>query len=176
MQDPTVGTGPEPEMTFSPDAKSKPWQIEIDVILHSDQDAKNPDFTIASTLPCKDPGADKPVYEFYNRGRDGFDILFRLHDQTGKGYRFPDDPVDAVWSAEDEANCPADRMHQVFKPRRVIEGGVVAVVWNENPDRGGKGIGRFAYTLNVTTDGRKPFLRLDPIGDDRNGPRNLLKR
>lgn len=176
MQDPTLGSGPEPEMTVSPQAKTKPWQIEIDVILHDDSDPNNPDFTISSSLPCKDPDADKPVFEFYNRGRDGFDILFRLHDQTGKGYRFAEDKDDAVWSSQDEANCPTARMHEVFKPVRVTDGGAVAVVWNENPDRGGRGIGRFAYTLNVSKDGRKPFLPLDPIGDDRNGPRNFAKR
>lgn len=152
-------------------APGNPWPVDIDVYLYDDTDPDG--FEIVSTLPIDSSDPNDPLLIFENKGRPGFKLLFHLHDQTGKGYRFPDAADDAVWSVIDESACPTEESHAVFKPLRVRENGTLLVVENGNDKKNGEPIGHFRYTLNVSTTGRAPYLPLDPGGVDQNGPRTV---
>jgi hypothetical protein len=162
----------------------KPWQVQIDVYLKNDDPVE---FSIECPLESYEVedakvGTKKYVV-FKNNHRPGFDILFHLHDLTGKGYKFPRRPEDAVWSKIGE-DCPDEAWSKhhdyddcrVFDPSRVVmPEQLTLVVHNENdkkPD--GKPIGRFSYTLNVGINGERPYIPLDPGGDDQNGARTFL--
>lgn len=150
----------------------KPWAVEVDVYL--DEDTNPPKFRIVSTLPTDTTNPEDPILLFKNNGRPGFELRFHLYDQTEKGYRFPRDPDDAVWSTIGEGGCPTSEAHEVFKPIRVTQpNGTMLVVGNDNSERNGEPIGMFRYTLNVTKTGSEPFLPLDPGGNDQDGPRTL---
>lgn len=165
-----------PQLVLEDDSRQapggKPWAVEVDVYLEADTDP--PRFRIESSLPIDTTKPDEPLLVFENNGRPGFEIRFYLYDLTEKGYRFPRDPDDAVWSTIGEDGCPTSEAHEVFKPIRVTQpNGTMLVVENDNSERNGGPIGKFRYTLNVTRTGSKPFLPLDPGGDDRDGPRIL---
>ena len=154
-------------------ASDKPWPVDIDVYLY---DANDPDgFEVVSILPIDNSDPKDPLLVFENKDRPGFKLLFHLHDQTGEGYRFADDADDAVWSIKAEKGCPTKIAHEVFKPLRVKDG-TLLVVENENSDKDGGPIGKFRYTLNVSKDGKPPYLPLDPGGNDQNGPRTVKFR
>lgn len=137
----------------------QPWTVEVDVYLKDDSNP--PKFEIESFLNGPD---DKLV--FRNSGRPGFNIVFRLHDETHHGYRFPGPPdlKEACWSQLGSA-CPTQGVWDVFDPVRVFEGGMALTVRNENPC---PSQGEFTYTLRVTRDDEH-YLALDPGGFNQNG-------
>ena len=149
----------EPEMQYSKLAPKPdgPWTVEVDVYLRSDSNP--PEFDIHSALECNND--DRLV--FNNRGRPGFTVIFNLHDLTGRGYRFPDNEREAVWS-QLGSDCPKTAVAEVLKPKRVINDGMSLVVKNKNVD---EVVGEFTYTLRVT-NGRE-WRDLDPGGLNQNG-------
>ena len=148
------------------------WKVQVDVYLEDDT-TDPPRFRIETCLPCYDAKPGDKIMVFNNNGRPGFEIHFHLHDLTMQGYRFARSRDDAVWSRIGD-DCPTTEAHEVFEVERVVEpDGTMLVVRNENDRRNNKPLGRFRYTLNVTTTGREPYLPLDPGGDDLNGPRTL---
>ena len=138
-------------------------------------DTNPPKFRIVSTLPLDKSDPNDPLLIFDNKGRPGFELRFHLYDQTEKGYRFPIAKDDAVWSIIAETGCPTSEAHQVLRPIRVTQpNGTMLVVENDNSERDGAPIGKFRYSLNVSTTGRAPYLLLDPGGVDQDGPRTLI--
>lgn len=151
--------------------KDKPWIVYVDVYLHSDVPG---DFNIESCLPTHKHthgGKEEDYLVFDNHKRPGFTILFQLHDETGQGYRFPDSNADAVWSRYGN-ECPAgpnnDPNKDVFEDAEVIESDqtILKVRYRNQPAHPPA---HFRYTLNVTTDGKTPYLALDPGGTGNNG-------
>ncbi len=138
-----------------------PWSVAVDVYLKSD--GRSPDFKVESFLQSK-VGGD---LVFHNHGRPGFNVIFHLHDQTGSGYRFPDDKDkrEAVWSRYGDI-CPRTEVFDVFTARTVFNDGKTLVAFNENPK---PAKGAFKYTLRVTMDGGESYLPLDPGGVNQNG-------
>lgn len=144
------------------------WDVEVDVYLHSETPG---DFTVESYLQSSSSNSQDLV--FFNRGHNGFDVTFYLIDETGLGYRFPDPPndKDAIWS-QLMGVCPIPPCWDVFPQHRiqVKDAGTTLVAYNPNPEvAGGGGQGKFTYCLNVTKDGKKPYLPLDPGGVNQNG-------
>lgn len=147
------------------------WDVVIDVYLNSVGPAPNydPDFDVQTCLPTK-LEADDPRRHvlFFNDGRPGFNITFRLFDNTngghGSGYRFAANNDDAVWS-ELGQNCPTARINEVFEQPKVKDA-TTLVVFNPNQD---PCLGEFRYTLNVSLDGNEPYVHLDPGGNNMNG-------
>lgn len=168
-------------------AKEKPWQIQIDVYLEDDE-CDPPKFSIECPLPSYDVPdpklGTKKYLVFENKHRPGYDILFHLHDLTGKGYTFPQRPEEALWSRTGE-ECPDEAWSKhgdydkcmVLEPQRVVQPDQMTLVArNENDKKDDQPIGRFSYTLNVGIRGQKPFKHLDPGGDDQNGARTFALR
>jgi hypothetical protein len=156
-------------------APDQPWQVQVDVYLEDDSDPADPKFHIECPLPWTDVGGEKYL-RFENRCRPGFEILFHLHDLTGKGYTFPKREDEAVWSKIGN-DCPDEAWgkNEVFNPQRVVQPDqLTLVVRNDNDKKeNGDPVGHFRYTLNVTLGGRKPYLHLDPGGDDQNGAKTF---
>lgn len=154
-------------------APGNPWPVDIDVYLYDDTNP--PRFEVVSTLPIDHSDPEDPLLIFDNKGRPGFELRFHLYDQTEKGYRFPIDKDHAVWSIIADKGCPTEEVDQVLKPVRVTQpNGTTLVVKNDNAEKDGAPIGKFRYTLNVSTTGRAPYLPLDPGGVDQNGPRQPM--
>lgn len=139
-----------------------PWQVDVDVYL-DDMTTEPPTFRIESYLQS---GPGGPLV-FHNNHRPGFDIHFHLHDPNGTGYRFPQhsNRRAAVWSRMGDAACPSQEVCEVLDPRRVEPDRMTLVAHNPNRD---ELVGRFGYVLRVVKDG--DWKRLDPIGDNQNGP------
>lgn len=164
--------GPQPELTTRghPLPKGDPWLVYVDVYLK--KVTPKLEFEISSCLPThKRPykGKEEDYLVFDNNGRKGFKIRFQLHDETGRGYRFPDVESDAVWSQK--GDCPHTPQHDVFKNPNVMtdDRTTVEVFFRNDTDSAGNPVGDFRYTLNVTTDGNLPYLELDPGGTGNNG-------
>lgn len=160
----------------------KPWQIQIDVYLDDDSGPK-PQFRVKSCLQSYKGDCGDTYVVFENNCRPGFEIVFQLHDLTGKGYTFPKDADDAIWSRIG-TDCPDEAWtrdkekyleNRVFRPIRVMQPDQMSLVVMNDNDRKADGnpIGKFKYTLNVGKDGAKPYLPLDPGGDDQNGLRSF---
>jgi hypothetical protein len=152
-----------------------PWQVEIDVYLNSvGPGPDDVDFEVDTCLPTE-PDLDDPKHprvDFKNEGRDdGFTISFRLFDNTngglGSNYRFPLNASDGVWSQVGHS-CPTTATYGVFPEDSldVKDKGLTLVACNPNPP---PGQGHFKYTLNVSTTGNPPYVRLDPGGNNMNG-------
>jgi hypothetical protein len=165
-----------PESLVEALKSARPWQVQIDVYLEDDE-SDPPVFRIESCLPLSPAStkADK-ILLFENNHRPGFEILFHLWDLTGKGYRFPQNAKDAIWSKIGN-DCPEEEAYEVLRPIRTGDdphsGLPMLVVFNENDKRDGKEIGQFRYSLNVTRDGGANVVHLDPGGDDQNGMRSF---
>ena len=138
-----------------------PWECEVDVYLQPE--GSNPLFYVETCLEMD--GDDRII--FRNRRRPGFIIKFRLHDELRAGYRFPEDPRQAVWSHVGH-DCPEEAVWGVFRPFAVEDGGLTLKVYNENPK---PRIGHFQYTLRVR-NGAGVFVDLDPGGTNQNGNSN----
>ena len=153
----------------------KPWAVQIDVYLDDDSGPK-PQFRVMSCLQSYENDCGDTYVVFENKCRPGFEIIFQLHDLTGKGYTFPKDADDAVWSKMGD-DCPDEAWSKdkryaesrVFTPLRVMQPDQLSlVVKNDNEKKAdGNPIGRFKYTLNVGKGGAKPYLPLDPGGAER---------
>ena len=139
------------------------WEVDVYVYLHSE---KPGDFTVESYLQS-DSGSDNLV--FHNRCHPGFYVYFHLIDETGLGYRFPlqSNKDDAIWSQMGSA-CPTGPVYEVFDNNKtsVKDQGETLKTFNPNED---PVVGVFQYTLNVSKDGKAPYLPLDPGGTNMNG-------
>lgn len=157
--------------------ENKAWPAHIDVYLEDDSGPK-PTFHIESSLPSYKNAKGEEILKFENRHRPGFKLHFHLHDGTGKGYEFPNDPEDAIWS-QAGSNCPQSKVNNVFTPLRVVDRGPfevpMLVVYLENEKVDGAPIGLFKYSLNVVKVAGQQPLCLDPGGDAGNGPRRFLR-
>jgi hypothetical protein len=145
-----------------------PWEAEIDIYLNAVHDDGTADFDVQTCLPTELIRADPhPRIHFYNDGRDGFYLTFRLFDNTpGGNYQFASDPDDAVWSQLGDA-CPSDRIYGVFDKRKTdVKGPTTLSVYNPNK---APFLGTFRYTLNVSVNGEAPYVALDPGGNNMNG-------
>ena len=143
----------------------KAWEVVVDVYLHSETPG---DFDVESYLQS-DPGSNKLV--FCNNGHPGFNVTFNLHDETGLGYQFIGAPKeeDSLWSQCGSTGCPGSPgSWEVFdkKSVTVTNAGMVMKALNENPS---PAQGDFRYTINVTKDGGRTYLPLDPGGINQNG-------
>lgn len=148
---------------------TKPWQAEIDVTLTS---AGPPaEFQIQTCLPVDENGN----IIFGNNGRPGFNLTFRLYDNTnnnqGSGYAFPQgvSEADAVWSVLGQSGCPSEGAWEVFPKESISveDEGATLVVSNPNP--GPTPQGNFRYTLNVVKAGTTSYVAIDPGGTNNNG-------
>lgn len=145
---------------------NNPWEVQVDVCLISDAPLE---YTIQSYLQSNP--ADPEELVFCNNGHNGFNITFVLHDSTGKGYGFPtgSNKQDAVWSEVGPGLCPGDPgAWNVFDKKTITVGGNGSKLMVHNPNPS-PAQGKFSYTLNVTTTGGKPYLALDPGGNNMNG-------
>ena len=153
----------------------KAWEVDIDVYLKSvgPPPEYKADFEMKACLPVD--AANKNI-TFYNQGRPGFVINFRLYDNTnggaGSGYEFPNPPsvpgkesAWAMWSRQGKG-CPPQNHGQwsEFTSQSVKDQGQTLVVVNQNQT-----VTEFGYTLRVTNDGGKCFVDLDPGGNNQNG-------
>ena len=129
-----------------------------------------------------DPKADPPFtmkskllkdgkLTFKNDHHPGFIVDFNIVDDGG-GYLFPDDEKDALAAGELQPGKPTCPKHGAewdeFEPLEVTNGNRTLRVQNHNNDPA-----EFGFTMFVTKNGKKPYLELDPIGDNRNGPRTV---
>jgi hypothetical protein len=102
---------------------------------------------------------------FRNCDNDGFYVHYEIQ---GGAYLFPSDKDDAVYS-QNQLGCPSTKQQWgQFKGWDVQKGGQTLVVWNKN-----RTSQDFGYTLNVSADGKPPFLPLDPGGTNENGSYNM---
>lgn len=135
------------------------WVVDVDVYLESIDPLR---FIVESYLQ-QAHGGD---LVFHNNGHPGFDVAFHLHDDTDDpdGYTFVRPRQNAIWSqyGESEAACPTTAIWEVFRPLRLVDGGMTLVVYNPNDE-----IKDFQYTLRVTNGGEP--VRLDPGGKNMNG-------
>jgi hypothetical protein len=139
------------------------WEVDVYVYLHSDAPL---DFSVESYLQS-DSNSDNLM--FYNRCHPGFYVYFHLIDETGKGYRFPQssNKDDAIWS-QMGTSCPTQAIYEVFDQNKINVKDQGATLKTFNPNEG-TAVGNFQYTLNVSTDGKAPYLALDPGGTNMNG-------
>lgn len=110
------------------------------------------------------------MLNFRNRGHPGFIVIFNIVDVIGAGFRFADDPDQALWVRPIVVpgdGCPgAQCSWSQFEPQSVTGGGDRLVVRNRN-----EYTQRFGFVLRVTTDpaGAQNFQVIDPIGNNQNG-------
>lgn len=140
------------------------WEVDVYVYLHSDQAG---DFTVESYLQSN-PNNTKLI--FYNRYHPGFFVKFHLIDEHNLGYRFPlpSNREDALLS-QLGSTCPTieDPHWDVFDKRSIqVLDNLTVRAFNPNED---PVLGDFQYTLNVSKDGKPPYLPLDPGGTNNNG-------
>jgi hypothetical protein len=148
------------------------WEVIVDIFLNSVAPDGTPDFDVQTCLPVKFVAGDPhPRIQFDNAGRPGFWIKFRFYDNTndgaGSGYRFPNHDGDAVWSQLGDT-CPSSPVYDVFPKNSldVQDSGLTLLAFNPNPCPAQED---FRYALNVSTDGKKPYVHLDPGGRNMNG-------
>jgi hypothetical protein len=137
--------------------------------------AKDADVTV-TLLPSQDPPfkIGSPLLQgsklvFKNQNFPGFMISFNLEDPENSGYLFPDDPKKAFSAKQYQGtpSCPAQGASwSELDPVEVTNSNRTLRVRNYNQQ-----IADFGYSLFVTKDGQGgPFLQLDPIGQNQNGP------
>ena len=145
--------------------KGKPWTITVDVYLNNVDDPNAPDFDIRTCVETVPGDAKHPTIVFNNYERSGFDISFRLWDNTGNTFTFPQDETEAVWSQT--GSCPRGPkgVWDVLQPKKVSADGLTLSV--HNPNDLTCPLGYFYYTLRVT-DGTD-WIQLDPGGVNNNG-------
>jgi hypothetical protein len=143
-----------------------PWEVVIDVYLNS-VTAGKANFDVQTCLPTEWNGKpdSNPVIFFFNDGRNGFNITFRLFDNTGEDYRFVQDKDDAIWSKLN-GPCPERGVWDIFKREHIERvDDTTLKVFNSNKD---DCVGDFQYTLRVVSDDANP-INLDPGGVNMNG-------
>ena len=153
----------ERSMSKAQEGEGSPWDVEVDVYLESVSPLH---FRIESYLQ---PQANGDLV-FHNRGHDGFNVNFHLHDLTDGGYQFAGPPNlnQAIWSQIGDV-CPTSGVWQVFDPKQVKDHGMTLVAYNKNP---APAQGHFMYTLNVTNNNGTSYVALDPGGNNMNGSSN----
>lgn len=127
---------------------------------------------------------DSPIWQnnqlvFQNNGHNGFYVSFKIQPPKNPGdpqYYFPSDAnKDLAVSAAPLVNptdgCPPQNAAawNQFRPDKVTDSNKTLIV--HNPNAPGKQT-LFGFTLFVTTnaDGSGPYLALDPIGSNQDGP------
>ena len=156
--------GPKAKLKLKGDGPNT-WEVEVDVTLHSETPG---DFTVESYLQST-PGSHDLV--FYNRHHPGFLVTFNLIDETGLGYQFPSpaNRKDGVWSQKGDT-CPtaAQPCWDIFEKDSIKSKSKGSMLEAFNPNSG-DAVGPFKYTLNVSKNGKPPYLPLDPGGNNMNG-------
>ena len=110
------------------------------------------------------------MLNFRNNGHPGFIVIFNIVDVINAGFRFADDPADALWVRpiiDPGDGCPgAQCTWGQFEAQAVTGGGKKLIVRNRN-----EYTQRFGFALNVTLNaaGGGPFQVIDPIGNNQNG-------
>jgi len=144
-----------------------PKTVDVYVTMHADgsHDLRaDPDIIVDGKL------------SFTNAGHPGFWVYFHLEDPDDTGYRFPDDPDDALWVAKYEKagdECPkVATSWGGFEPKKVLDGAkkdlehnAVLKVRNRNTK---DLMGEFGYTLCVVRNGND-WWPIDPGGVNHNG-------
>ena len=102
----SVKSKPESRENQGLKGPTEPWKVQVDVYLEDDT-TDPPTFRIESCLPSYEEKPGDNILVFHNNGRPGFQMIFHLHDRTDKGYRFPRQESDAVWSKIGD-DCPLD--------------------------------------------------------------------
>ena len=121
-----------------------------------------------------------------NNGNNGFLISFIIQPPTNPGdpqYYFPSDAnkelaitanpiVNPTDNCPNSQNGPGSKPWSLFKAKSVSSDNKTLVVHDPNP-QGQETL--FGFTLWVTTnaDGSGPYIGLDPIGNNQNGPVSL---
>lgn len=103
---------------------------------------------------------------------DSWEIEFELHDKTGRGLVFPNNPHDALWvkRANDPKDCcKTPSRYPSFTPLRLEKENRVLIVSNSNATAED-----LAFTLRAIPGGKdqsKPanYFDYDPIVENRNG-------
>jgi len=153
--------------------------VTITVRIKSDDPA---DFELSTTgnTPIKKGGAggdDEVTFDNWQGGqfKDGFEIAFRIQDDTGKGYMYFQDPnptkadlndAMAVKVINANGHCPRAGSTWVgFTPTGMSPDRKTLSVVNPNEYKQYFG---FAFFFGLHGDS-KYRLKYDPIGDNRNG-------
>jgi hypothetical protein len=139
---------------------------DVTVVLEPDN---KPNFHLKSHLLK----GDKLVFK--NDHFPGFTVDFTIEDPTNSGYLFPSDPKMALGARKltnSSDACPAqgDSWKQ-FEPESVSTDFKTLTVRNLN-----EFATEFGFTLFVTQSPNPPhgpYLPLDPIGENQNGPPSL---
>lgn len=153
-------------MSAKETAERTPWQVDVDVHVYDEK--ADPPFRIESYLQTSAGGK----LQFHNRGRHGFIVNFHLHDETGRGYKFPmPNELAKALRSQPGTSCPPKTcgQWQEFTADRIIQNRSVLVVRNLNETKT-----EFWYALCVTDDDGKTYRDLDPGGDNWNGNWNLM--
>jgi len=147
---------------------TKPKTANVTIVL---QPSKSPPFKLKSGLL---QGRD---LSFRNQNFPGFYVNFNLEDPEGSGYLFPANPNDAFAAQELKSqtdSCPeqGDSWSELI-PEDVSSDYKTLTVRNYNSYAA-----NFGFSLFVTKDpqGSGPYLKLDPIGANHNGPRSAPTR
>jgi hypothetical protein len=142
-------------------SKGPPWEVDVDVYVYAED--HDPPFLIESYLQTAQNGN----LQFHNRGRDGFNVRFTLHDLSNQGYQWPrpNEVAQALRSQQGEGCPPANCGHwDQFEPKSIIHNRKVLIVRNLNEYEA-----KFGYTLRITKDDGATYRELDPGGDNWNG-------
>jgi hypothetical protein len=143
-----------------------PKNVDVYVTMHADGTYKlrsDPDIIVGGKL------------SFTNNHHPGFWVYFHLEDPDKTGYRFPDDPDDALWVQK--VSKPGDECPKTpstwggFEPKKVMSGNgagdvnTILQVRNRNTK---DLMGDFGYTLRVVRNG-SDWWPIDPGGVNHNG-------
>ena len=142
-------------------SKGPPWEVDVDVYVYAED--HDPPFLIESYLQTKENGN----LQFHNRGRDGFNVRFTLHDRSGEGYQWPrPNEVDQALRVHQGECCPPEDCEpwDQFEPKNITQNRTVLTVRNLNEYEA-----KFYYTLRITKDDGATYRDLDPGGDNWNG-------
>lgn len=148
------------------------YDLDISVFL-DDPNSDPPIFRLeCDDLPIMPGGSEHDFYFANRKGYgDGFLVRFVLQGDA-HGYRFPDNPLDALYS-KNGPGCPSNYGHSPrFVPTDVKSGNKILLVLNRNQERH---MGKFSYTLRLSKsphDENTPeakILKLDPGGENGNG-------
>jgi hypothetical protein len=145
-----------------------PMKVTVTIVL---QPAKSPPFQMKSSLL---QGKD---LTFANNKFPGFSVNFVLEDPVNSGYLFPSDPKNAFAAKmTDDPNNSCPQQGEAWSelvPESVSNDFKTLTVRNYNSYPA-----NFGFSLFVTKNptGTGPYLMLDPIGSNHNGPRGNFPR
>jgi len=138
---------------------------EVDIRIDLKSDGDPPEFDLIPIPPLPKWNEKKNDFAFYDNGKAGFVLRFRLHG-AALGYRFPDDKDEALYSVRDTVCPKTPGQWDQFEANNVGENNRTLVVINLNDYEA-----EFAYTLRVkkTVGSETKWLELDPGGLNKNG-------